>query len=447
MQLQVENYNLGIQAYKANEFQKAVTYLTKAIEDNSWMEFSQAHRIRGHCYIKTKEYEKAIRDLNIVEKVIKDDYQIYYNRGQVYQMNRDLEMACTDYEKAISMKFDLFDAYERLINIYGHLKKFENAIEIACQLIKIQPSSGAYYLRAKCYKNLGKELEAYFDYKKGIEKNPNDFNCLTQLATLASKFGNYEEAIIYQTKIIEVSEFKSMYLFNRGITKKKIGDQLGYILDIKASKEKGFTDPANEEMEKNPDLFNREFLLFFDVETTGIPKNWKAPVTDIENWPRIVQIAWSIYDTKGQEFETKSFIIKPEGFAIPKESSKIHGITTERALNEGVQLQQILSELSERIRNSDMLIAHNISFDSKVLGAEFLRNGIENWIAKKRLICTMESTTNILQIPGSYGYKWPKLQELYFFLFKNNFSEAHNAKADIIATAECFWELKERKLI
>jgi hypothetical protein len=32
--------------------------------------------------------------------------------------------------------------------------------------------------------------------------------------------------------------------------------------------------------------------LFFDTETTGLPKSWKAPVTDVNNWPRLVQLAF-----------------------------------------------------------------------------------------------------------------------------------------------------------
>ena len=32
--------------------------------------------------------------------------------------------------------------------------------------------------------------------------------------------------------------------------------------------------------------------LFFDTETTGLPKRWNAPVTDLENWPRSFAGAW-----------------------------------------------------------------------------------------------------------------------------------------------------------
>lgn len=187
--------------------------------------------------------------------------------------------------------------------------------------------------------------------------------------------------------------------------------------------------------------------LFFDTETTGLPKNWKAPVTDVNNWPRLVQLAYLQYDEFGNKESEGDFIIKPEGFIIPPESSKIHGITQERALQEGENLYDVLLHFANIISESDILVAHNMAFDEKIMGAEFLRNNMRNIIAEKRKICTMESTVEFCDIPGQYGPKWPKLSELHNKLFHTGFDEAHNAAVDIWATAKCFWELKDRKLI
>ena len=82
--------------------------------------------------------------------------------------------------------------------------------------------------------------------------------------------------------------------------------------------------------------------LFFDTETTGLPRNWKAPVTDLNNWPRMIQIAWILSDNKGNRIESDDFIIKPENFKIPIEASKVHGISTEKAINEGEELEKVL---------------------------------------------------------------------------------------------------------
>ncbi len=182
--------------------------------------------------------------------------------------------------------------------------------------------------------------------------------------------------------------------------------------------------------------------LFFDTETTGLPRNWKAPVTDLDNWPRLVQLAYLQFDKNGNKILGGDFIIKPEGFTIPADVSRIHGISHEKAVNEGVLLKDVLQNFQSLIEESEVLVAHNMSFDEKIAGAEFLRTGMPNTIPSKQKICTMLSTTNFCAINGPYGYKWPKLSELHYKLFKTGFEEAHNAAVDINATAKCFWELK-----
>ncbi len=182
--------------------------------------------------------------------------------------------------------------------------------------------------------------------------------------------------------------------------------------------------------------------VFFDTETTGLPKSWKAPVSDIDNWPRLVQLAWLYFDGEGNQISTGDFIVRPEGFIIPEDSSSIHGISTERALKEGLPLDEVLRQFQDIVDRAEFLVAHNMSFDEKIVGAEFLRLGKMNVIEEKAKICTMEKATNFCAIEGPYGYKWPKLSELHQKLFGRDFSEAHDAAVDIMATATCFWEMK-----
>lgn len=188
-------------------------------------------------------------------------------------------------------------------------------------------------------------------------------------------------------------------------------------------------------------------ILFFDTETTGLPNDWKAPITDTDNWPRLVQIAWISFEDNGTKINSKDYIIKPDGFFIPSEASNVHGITTEFALANGKDVIEILSELNIEIEKARTLVAHNMNFDSKVIGAEMVRKKISSNLFFKRLVCTMESSTNYCKIPGSYGLKWPRLSELYIKLFGEDFQEAHNASKDIQVTARCFWKLKELKVL
>lgn len=183
-------------------------------------------------------------------------------------------------------------------------------------------------------------------------------------------------------------------------------------------------------------------LLFFDTETTGIPRNYRAPASDLTNWPRMVQLAWLVLDADGRELTSAELIVRPEGYVIPDAAAAIHGITTERALASGVPLATVLDQLTPALSDATMLVAHNMSFDEKILGAELLRAGRPNLVESKRRLCTMQASTDFCALPGRYGPKWPTLQELHLKLFGAPFAGAHQALTDVRATARCYLELK-----
>lgn len=187
--------------------------------------------------------------------------------------------------------------------------------------------------------------------------------------------------------------------------------------------------------------------LFFDTETTGLPLNWKAPVTNTSNWPRLVQLAWLQYDANGTQTASGNHIVYPDGFTISLEASRIHGITTEKARSSGVPLEGVLNIFQAIIQSASVLVAHNMSFDEKIVGAEFIRNNRPNHLDGKRKICTMQSSTDFCALPGPYGFKWPKLEELHYKLFRTNFADAHDASVDIRVTAKCFWELMRKGVL
>lgn len=185
-------------------------------------------------------------------------------------------------------------------------------------------------------------------------------------------------------------------------------------------------------------------LLFFDTETSGLPRSHKAPATDLDNWPRMVQLAWHLIDLDGNRQEAFEAIISPEDFSIPQEAAQVHGITNERAKVEGQPLSEVLHRFLISLREADTLIAHNIAFDENVVGAELLRCFLPNPLPSFQRQCTMLASTELCALPGRYGPKWPKLEELHNFLFGSGFGGAHNALVDVEATVRCFFELKRR---
>src|SRR5690625_7305588 len=103
--------------------------------------------------------------------------------------------------------------------------------------------------------------------------------------------------------------------------------------------------------------------LIFDTETTGLPQNYAAPLTDFDNWPRCVQIAWQLHDATGKLLSAGDYIIRPDGFTIPFNSEKVHGISTERAKREGGRLREAMAACREDWERAEVVSRRNESTD------------------------------------------------------------------------------------
>ncbi|MEY8850008.1 DNA polymerase III subunit alpha [Psychroserpens sp. XS_ASV72] len=184
--------------------------------------------------------------------------------------------------------------------------------------------------------------------------------------------------------------------------------------------------------------------LIFDTETTGLPKRWDAPISDVDNWPRCVQIAWQLHDEMGNCMVHEDYLIQPDGFNIPYDAEKIHGISTELAEEQGIPMLEVLEKFNQALSQTKFVVGQNVGFDLNIMGAEFHRADIANQLQELPVLdtCT-EHTAELCKIPGGRGgkFKLPTLTELHEFLFDVPFAEAHNATADVEATTRCFLEL------
>ena len=190
--------------------------------------------------------------------------------------------------------------------------------------------------------------------------------------------------------------------------------------------------------------------IVFDTETTGLcPK--VVNKTNYKNCPHIVQLSWMT--NIDEKISKKSYIIEPDGYSIPKESSDIHKITTEIALLKGLPIEDVLQEFIQDFKNVKIIVCHHTNFDINMIKVELFRLIIDknnnnfnfSFLKNKKVMCTMLSTIHLCKLKGKFGFKYPKLEELYFFLFKKEPSlKLHNALNDVIITNECFLELLKR---
>ncbi len=179
-------------------------------------------------------------------------------------------------------------------------------------------------------------------------------------------------------------------------------------------------------------------ILVFDVETTGLPKKRKASLDDLDNWPYIVQLSWVVYDVLEGSIESinDSVIKLPEGISVPTESTKVHGISNEMMLANGVDIKKQLRYFLTDATNSDLLVAHNIEFDETVISVECIRNFHNNSFKdiKTPRYCTMKKSIKRWR-------KWLKLEILHEKLFDQKLKNLHNSLNDVYVCLRCFIKL------
>lgn len=187
--------------------------------------------------------------------------------------------------------------------------------------------------------------------------------------------------------------------------------------------------------------------LFFDCETTGLPGvRWFSPEV-VDQWPRLVQLAWALYDARGGLLEARNFIVRPDGFSIPPDATSIHGISDAHARRVGRDAAEVLDEFLEAATApGTTLVAHNFEYDRNVVAGELIRAGKPLAFLELAGICTMRSTTDLVRLPrpgGGFGFKWPTLEELHTWVFGFSYEGAHDAARDIEACARSFFKLRE----
>jgi DNA polymerase III epsilon subunit-like protein len=191
--------------------------------------------------------------------------------------------------------------------------------------------------------------------------------------------------------------------------------------------------------------------LFIDIETSGLPQYDNGNIPHFKNLKkfnncRMLEICMILFENK----KLSSFYHKIVKVDFDIENSEIHGITNEISREKGVLIENIYHDILHYINKSDIIIAHNIVFDLSCIFSELYRIdndvNIINFINSKIFICTMLSSIDICKIkPVNFfeQYKYPKLDELYFYFFKSDRKNKHTAKSDTVDLVKCYNELSK----
>lgn len=192
-------------------------------------------------------------------------------------------------------------------------------------------------------------------------------------------------------------------------------------------------------------------ILFFDTETTGFYDDRLPP--DHKAQPYIVQLAAHLCDEDGDPIAEFSLIISNE-VEIPEKAARVHGITTERAIQFGVNADSALSLFAHLYARADLVVAHNMKFDRSVIETAIARHYGRAKPLSKQVFCTMEAAAPIVNLPptermlaaGFNKPKAPKLEECIRHFFGEELSGAHNAMIDVSACKRVFFHLRALEL-
>lgn len=409
---------------RKNDYDKAVNWYIKAA--------SQGHAMAqcnlGFCYCNgtgvEQDYTKAAEWFSKAAEQGNADAQcnlaICYAEGNGVEI--DLSKAIKWYTKAANQsnmiaQFLLGKYYEKGVCVK---KDFHKAVDLYTKSA-VQGFAEAQCTLGICYEN-----------GIGVEKN------IKTALNWYKKAADQGDSTA-QKKFVECFEYGKLFTIDIDEALKQINQ------NNKRDSEQESKEDAEKNVNHHTLIETKQIhYLFFDTETAGLPKDYNAPTSNSNNWPRLVQLGWITTDENCNILSQNDFIIYPEDFSVPLMAASLHGITTEIAKEKGHPLKEVLEKFMEDFKAAKTIVGHNIVFDKKIVGAELIRLGQNDIMNSKQSLCTMEAGTDYCKIPGYHGYKWPKLQELHKKLFGCEFEDAHNSMSDVTATLKCFKEMKKQ---
>ena len=193
-------------------------------------------------------------------------------------------------------------------------------------------------------------------------------------------------------------------------------------------------------------------VLVFDTETTGIIPKQFLP---IDKMPYIVQLAFVMYDTETNSlidsFSFNQIIKIPSHVQIPQGASDVHKIYKNDCEKKGIPIHTAIAKFGKAYSAADIVVAHNIVFDNRMIMIECERYNIPCFITEEISLCSMKLTRNycgIIAINSKTGEKYiknPKLEELHDKQFGWKPKCLHDALVDLMVCLRCFIKHAHKK--
>ena len=154
---------------------------------------------------KNGNLKKAEIIYNELLNVYSNNPNIYYFLGNLRITQSKLEEAAKNFQKAVDLNPDFFQAQINLANTFKELSKTQSAEQIYKKVIKLMPNYEKAYLNLGILQQDDNRLnEAEFNLKKAIKINPNSFQAYLNLGSVLKNLSKFEEAVAVYKKAINL---------------------------------------------------------------------------------------------------------------------------------------------------------------------------------------------------------------------------------------------------
>jgi DNA polymerase III epsilon subunit-like protein len=166
----------------------------------------------------------------------------------------------------------------------------------------------------------------------------------------------------------------------------------------------------------------------------------------------MLQLSYVIFDshtsTVIERYDT--LVAPPSDVEVTAEITELTGITAEAAAK-GANTQEVLERFTEALKTVEVVIAHNIWFDRKMMNVEAARLGLQEVLevperdmpppTGPKQVCTMLLGAEYARSIGN-KYCWSKLGALYTQLYDKPAPEGlHDSRVDTIVCLQCYMHM------
>jgi len=227
----VINYNQGVEHALNLQFEQAVLYFTKAIEQNST--YAHAYANRGFCYARMNLKDQAMPDYIKAIEIDSKNITAYINRGAIYSERGQHDQAISDYSKVIEIDPNHVTAHSNRGANYDYIGLYDQAISDYSKAISLSdyskathPSilSGICSNRGITYMHKGLFENAISDFDKAIEIYPAEIISYYRKGDVCKTLGRVNEAIQNYKEFIQRASSAQDYLDVIEIAKKKLSE-------------------------------------------------------------------------------------------------------------------------------------------------------------------------------------------------------------------------------